>query len=138
MRYLKSYKLFESIEAEIEETKADIRDILQEAEDMGLYVNVSWELGVSNIMVDNHKLDDRFMNVYVCSSQNIQIEQFKFDDISPLIKHLISYMNSIGYEWCSFNTELQGTRSGYTSSIDLPNYSKPITVFSIQFKKFIE
>lgn len=146
MKYLTTYKLFESIEDRaaaiivIEETKADIRDIFQEAEDMGLYVNVSFEVGVPNVVVDGRKLSQNFMSVYVTQNSDIE-DKFKFDDISLLVKHLISYMNSIGYEWCVFNTENNirietGVNSGYTSSITLPNYNKPIKIFNIQFKKF--
>lgn len=79
MKYLNTYKLHESFV----DIKSEIKDILRDCEDMGLYISV-----------DEYRAKGIYVQISCVGRQTVQVQ---FKDILPNVQHLINYMKSIGY-----------------------------------------
>lgn len=124
MEYIKSYKIFESVEITHADIVLEASDILIECEDIGLTVEF--------LNPDHYGLS--FPNSFVVG---IHKNSFKkgskcFSDISPNIHHLISYMKSIGYEKYSY-FNMPGRNKAKPNT--LPSDSESIDSVLMIFKK---
>jgi hypothetical protein len=99
MRYLKSYKLFESIDIENDRLYSDINDICQELKDNGLMVRVQ----ISECAVISNMLCDEVVTIWTnVISSNVRInridEVIEYGKVKETYDRLIDYLSTKGYD----------------------------------------
>ena len=111
MKHLKTYKLFESVDSDLEDIK-DIMNDISDYEDIGIYFEE-----------DQEKIK---INIYPeCISGFFKVNQ-NIKSIIQRLNHLykndytLLYQYMDGYEWIKFNVydDVRGLRDSYTNRLD--------------------
>ncbi len=104
MKHIKKYKIYEndSVSGQI---VSDIKDILRDCEDLGLSISIDFGrfLKKSGYLVTINSVPRRY---------NIPAK-VQFKDILPNIQHLISYMDSVGYNNFNYVDTVSGFNNYY-------------------------
>ena len=93
MKYLKTYKLFETIGySELtDEMWNDISDILLELEDIGFFITKD----ISDVKLIDKKLCNDVVEIIIDKHQ----QKFSFSDIEETVRRLIEYMSQFGFNY---------------------------------------
>lgn len=91
MKYLNTYKIFESVVMEYDGVREEVLDIMRDCEDIGLRVSTQ----------KTHNIPTSPFIVWISGFKgNGKKDNFSvtFNEIRPSVEHLINYMKSIGYD----------------------------------------
>lgn len=137
MRYLKSYKLFESIDIENDRIYSEINDICQELKDDGLMVRVQ----ISECAKIGNMLCDEVVTIWTnVISSNVRInridEVIEYGKVKETYDRIIDYLSTQGYD----NYELKRFNFGDGSVyLDFDgDENQKSESFKIQFYKSVD
>ncbi len=99
MKYLKRYKLFESIDFDIVN---DCKDILLDLNDMNIETECLYDS--SRVTTDNGiSYSDKITYIAIIIQRNVEQQALKWMDIDDIFNHILEYLDNKGYMLCAVN-----------------------------------